>query len=99
MAISPYTPVGSLVVCIDDCGDYSIVPSLPRDDPLDGLKKGKVYTVASMVPTLEVASGFVVVLEEIRRAFAVEPDEHGYDLSRFELVVLRPTVRKVNATA
>ena len=80
--ISPNTPVGTRIVCIDDVpdGKYNCI-KLSGD--LDGLTAGTVYTVLCVRPERTSVCGFNVILKEITRS-----DKSGYSLHRFELAAL-----------
>lgn len=85
--ISPHTPPGTLVVCVDDKVKAFLVPIFagPRCEKLDGLKRGRIYTVRKIIPDSIERGSFMVMLVEIDRCNVVTP---GYDLRRFDIAVL-----------
>jgi hypothetical protein len=83
--ISPHTPPGTKVVCIDANANSNKKPGFNYKGDLDGLSEGQVYTVSHLQigDQLDHMGEFEVVLVEIRRLGSV-----GYLLSRFRLAVL-----------
>lgn len=84
MTISPMTPPGTEVVCIND-ELYAFALSTRRYYPtLDGLTKGKIYTVRKIIPSAGVGtSNFSVIINEIDRC-----DGSGYAIERFRYLNL-----------
>ena len=52
--ISPHTASGTLIVCINDTLNAFDIPELRhtyrKNDSLDGLCQGQVYTLAKIIP-------------------------------------------------
>lgn len=66
--ISPNTPPGTFIVCIDD--EIHLERRLPGytyRGSLDGLTKGRMYTVKCIVVDVRSTEDFNVILNEIRR--------------------------------
>lgn len=84
--ISPKTPAGTRIVCVNDTGSFN-PPHLAGNNDLEGLTKGRVYTV-KRIEFVQWAGQPAVVLREIvrRRGFGLHSD--GYALARFELAAL-----------
>ncbi len=76
--ISPHTPPGTKIVCIND--QRAIAP----------IKKNAVYTVAEIVPVEKSPSKFHVVLVEIEidATWQVMTDARGFSLHRFRYLDL-----------
>jgi hypothetical protein len=76
--ISPHTPPGTKIVCIND--KRAIAP----------IKKNAVYTVAEIVPVQKSPSQFHVVLVEIQidQVWQVMTDARGFSLHRFRYLDL-----------
>jgi hypothetical protein len=94
--ISPHTPPGTKVACIDD--RYHTSYNAPRNvgaGDMDGLRKGHVYTVQSIERDDYVKDGFAVVLVEIRRKLAGRDWGHGFALERFRYVGLPKILREM----
>lgn len=85
--ISPHTPPGTYIVCIDDIANGQYNKSSVKN--LDGLKKGSVYTVKNIEPYDNTLSGFIVVLNEIRRRVK---EVDGYDIARFKKLELPKSI-------
>lgn len=90
--ISPHTPPGTRVVCIDADATHQKYASPGfnvRTGPgsLDGLREGEVYTVAEIRPSEVSRIGLCVVLTEIKRPGAPSRGG-GYALERFRLAAL-----------
>jgi hypothetical protein len=86
--ISPHTKPGTLIVCIDAEPTHKFMIEVLRTsavNQMSGLRKGSVYTVASIVPCDIDIDGLVVVLDEIDRCSAKVP---GFSLRRFKIAVL-----------
>jgi hypothetical protein len=91
--ISPKTPAGTRIVCIDDNagGDRFKSNVVSFTIPgLDGLRKGNVYTVKCVQPNVASRNGLEVVLNEITRSVITGVTYHweGFALERFELAAL-----------
>ena len=82
--LSPHTPPGTRVVCIDDesLGRYNVRRSAYG---LDGLTKGETYTVKRIEAFHLTTSGFLVVLAEVTRP---RGRIAGFALERFRRVDL-----------
>ncbi len=79
--ISPFTPSGTRVICIDDePTEKYVVPGFVYGVGLDGLTAGVSYTVKEIVKCDFDQTGLVAELVEISR-----PDRRvpGYSLRRF----------------
>ena len=77
--ISPNTPPGTEVICIDDDPDSYTYPNTYYLGDLDGLMKGEIYTVKEIIPAMpayKTKSEYEVVVHEIHRiggrGFAIE---------------------------
>lgn len=85
--ISPHTPSGTKIVCID-AGAHTKYNTMPSPHPsgqwaycLDGLLEGEIYTVSRIVEGLD---GLSVEIAEIRRPHrAVWGLPEGFALGRF----------------
>ena len=87
MTISPMTPPGTEIVCINDTlDDFVVLPAMIYGGDLDGLTKGKIYTVRDIVPinSCYYNSDFEVVLNEIIR----NPPDEGFAIERFRYLDL-----------
>jgi hypothetical protein len=76
--ISPHTPPGTKIVCVND--KRAIAP----------IKKNSVYTVAEIVPVEKSPSKFHVVLVEIEidEVWQAMTDARGFSLHRFRYLDL-----------
>jgi hypothetical protein len=94
--ISPHTPPGTKIVCIDDQyhTNYNAPYNVGAGD-MDGLTKGHVYTVQAIERDDYVKDGFAVVLVEIRRKLAGRDWGHGFALMRFRYVDLPKILREI----
>jgi hypothetical protein len=90
--ISPHTPPGTKIICVDDSlSDKYVAPhalSRPAVGDLDGLRNGDVYTVAEIIKDPDAKGGFVVRLEEIMRSCALQGEPDGFALHRFRYLDL-----------
>lgn len=75
--ISPHTPAGTKVVCIDADADGKYMCATWVGG-LGSLQEGGVYTVKAIYPTRRAISGFGVLLHEIER-----DEGHGWAIDRF----------------
>ena len=84
--ISPHTPPGTKVVCIDakpSVGRYASGYKVAHHG-MDGLAEGPVYTVREIIPCRYAHAGLVVVLDEIVRPLIGGNDwTRGFALNRF----------------
>jgi hypothetical protein len=85
--ISPHTPPGTKVVCVDDVLSARLTHGIPKSFDLHGIKKDEVYTVRDIVEDECSTVGFSVRLMEIYR-----PDDVGYSLLRFRLLDLPKSI-------
>ncbi|PNG25720.1 hypothetical protein [Methylocella silvestris] len=84
--ISPNTPAGTKVVCINTRDAFYARPISTRGS-LDGLTEGRVYTVRCFHPDEDMISGFVVYIDEILRGRdGVRRHECGYAPQRFRVL-------------
>lgn len=80
--ISPMTPAGTKIVCIDDIkGEGSNISG--------GLSKGEIYTVLNIIPSCRPwQSDYCAVLEEIDRSKLWAGNfEPGFNLVRFRRLI------------
>ena len=82
--LSPHTPPGTRVVCIDDVKDGRYATRTVHNFDLNGLRLGEVYTVSAIAPNDGTTSGFIAVLVEIVRPGRTK----GFALERFRRVDL-----------
>ncbi len=75
--ISPHTPPGTKVVCVDVSSDGKYMSSFWIGG-LGGLQEGHIYTVKEIYPTQRAISGFAVLLHEIDR-----DGGQGWAINRF----------------
>jgi hypothetical protein len=80
--ISPHTPAGTKVVCIDASADGKYM-SATWVGGLGGLQEAGVYTVKAIYPTDRAISGFGVLLHEIERYGG-----QGWAIDRFRYLEL-----------
>ena len=81
MTISPNTPPGTEVICINDDPDAFINPNFFYLGDLNGLKEGEIYTVFKIYPTKPadwIKSEYEVIVYEINRPFG-----RGFAIERF----------------
>ena len=87
--ISPMTPPGTEVVCVNDSLDDFKVPGLNYNykGHLDGLTKGQIYTVQEIIPTISrfSLSEYQVVVNEIFRDTLIN---RGFAIERFRYLNL-----------
>lgn len=86
--ISPSTPPGNLVVCVDDEQHqrYRASPcSWQFAPPPSGFRKGGLYTVHRVFKTAEMASGHAVFLAEFG-------EDCGFALERFRPATFLETI-------
>ncbi|ACK51985.1 hypothetical protein Msil_3076 [Methylocella silvestris BL2] len=84
--ISPNTPAGTKVVCINTRDRFLARPRITTGT-LDGLTEGCVYTVRCFHPDEDVIGGFVVYIDEILRGRdGVRRHECGYAPQRFRVL-------------
>ena len=89
--ISPHTPPGTKVICIDACGEF------PDVEPL---VEGETYTVRRIgVGLIRGFPAFGCFLEEIINGKAVTGREWSYGLRRFRLPVTLDTLTAVPSQA
>lgn len=83
--ISPHTPPGTRIVCVDDVARAKYNTSgIIYGGGLDGLKSGETYTVHSVVEDPATTIGFNVVVAEISR----KGRRKGFTLERFRYAEL-----------
>jgi hypothetical protein len=80
--ISPHTPAGTKVVCIDASANGKYMRAIWIGG-LGGLQEQAVYTVKAIYPTRRAISGFGVLLHEIER-----DGGQGWAIDRFRYVEL-----------
>ncbi|WP_020176241.1 hypothetical protein [Methyloferula stellata] len=86
--ISPHTPPGTKIVCIDaDLHRRFNIHGFFYTSSMDGLTKDAVYTVRDVLPDETCIDQFEVRLVEIER-----PCNGGYALSRFRYLELPRTL-------
>ncbi len=82
--ISPHTPPGTKIVCVDaDLHRRFNIHGFFYTSSMDGLAKNAIYTVRDVVPDETCIDKFEVRLVEIER-----PCNGGYALSRFRYLEL-----------
>ncbi len=85
--ISPHTPSGTRVMCINTRDTFYVNPNERRYGSLDGLTEGRVYVVRSFWPDREILGGFAVsVYEIVRGAKYSIGDEQGFAPQRFRVL-------------
>jgi hypothetical protein len=91
--ISPHTPPGTRLICIDaNSHDLYRLHMAPARG-LDGLRLGRVYTVGKVAIDDDSISGFTVVLQEIHRS----GPRPGFALQRFRRLDLPKCLRDIEA--
>jgi hypothetical protein len=84
--ISPMTPPGTEVICINDDPDAFINPKYFYIGDLNGLKEGEIYTIFKIYPTQPcnwIMSEYEVIVYEIDRPFG-----RGFAIERFRYLEL-----------
>jgi hypothetical protein len=91
--ISPYTPPGTKLICIDanSHGLYDVYMNPTKG--LDGLSLGHVYSVGQVTVDDGSISGYTVVLDEIERS----GPRPGFALQRFRPFDLPKCLRDIEA--
>jgi hypothetical protein len=87
MTISPNTAPGTEIVCINDDKYAFTNPEITYCGALDGLERGKIYTVLEIIKDdffirEEIGFPYLVVLKEIKRSY----NRRGFALERFRYV-------------
>ena len=86
--ISPMTLPGTEVVCINDNKMAFAKPGILYIGGLDGLTKGKIYTVKEITPDPYERVTFIVILNEITRTVYRDRDPNGFAIERFRYLDL-----------
>ena len=84
--ISPMTLPGTEIVCINDNKMAFAKPGILYQGTLDGLTKGKIYTVKEITP--DHRSEYIVILNEIARPVYMDHDPNGFAIERFRYLDL-----------
>ncbi len=93
--ISPHTPPGTRIVCIDaELHRRFNIHGFFFTSSMDGLTKDAVYTVRDVIPDETCIDHFEVRLVEIER-----PCHGGYALSRFRYLELPRSLTNVLTSA
>ena len=97
--ISPHTPPGTKIVCIDaePHPRYAVGPVCDSD--MDGLTENAVYTVDKIIPWAPNSRGFVVCLGEIIRRPRGDYPLSGFALDRFRRLELPSSLTSILETA
>ena len=91
--ISPNTLPGTHIVCIIDTEGAFRVPNITKYRlGLQGLTKGRIYTVRGIEPTIYGINKFSVILNEIDRIALGSQKARGYDIGRFKIAVLPKSI-------
>jgi hypothetical protein len=90
--ISPFTPPGTKVVCVDDDDSGKYTMGVCDNDTAMPIRKGEVYTVVVITPDDWAKNFYAVMLHEVPLR---NDRDTGYDIARFDYIDTQDQINEI----